>query len=208
MVMRTLVDLELGGKAALMELMTPVAKAFVTDAAQEAASLAIQIHGGYGFLREYRVEQIARDGRITPIYEGTNGIQAATVAGRAIRLDNGAALAQFRAEMEDAIAQATPESAATLRQGLAALERASAAMLARKDIGLTATSYLRLLGLLAFGAAWSRLEAAADASPNPERTRATARFVRDWMLGEVPFLASRCETGGDLGSLPDGAIAI
>ncbi|RAU22431.1 acyl-CoA dehydrogenase [Paramagnetospirillum kuznetsovii] len=208
MVMRTLVDLELGESPALMELMTPVCKAFATEAAQETASLAIQIHGGYGFLREYRVEQIARDARITPIYEGTNGIQAATVAGRVIRMDNGAALREFRAEVEGAAAQATPAFAERLMDGLAALDRASAAMLARRDLGLTATSYLRLIGLLAFGAAWSRLEAAADFAPDPGRIRATASFVRDWMLCEIHALAERCEISAELGSLPDNVFEL
>ncbi|MDO8606393.1 MAG: acyl-CoA dehydrogenase family protein [Phaeospirillum sp.] len=203
LVMRTLVDLELNETPALMELMTPVCKAFVTDAAQEAASLAIQIHGGYGFLREYRVEQIARDARITPIYEGTNGIQAQTVAGRVIRLDNGAALREFKAEIDGAAAIAVPATAAALIQALAAMDKATTAILPRRDVGLIATSYLRLLGLVAFAAAWARLEAAAEAAPNPERVRACATFVRDWMLPEVEHLAARCQSDGELGSLPD-----
>ena len=203
MVMRTLVDLELGKTPALMELMTPVCKAFVTDAAQEAASLAIQIHGGYGFLREYRVEQIARDARITPIYEGTNGIQAATVAGRVIRLDNGAALQEFRTELREAASAATASTSEVLTNGLDALDRASTAMMARRDVGLTATSYLRLLGLLAFGMAWSRLEVAALSAPNPTRVMTVASFVRDWMMSEVGHLATQCEITSEIGSLPD-----
>jgi len=207
MVMRTLVDLELGASPALMELMTPVCKAFATEAAQEAASLAIQIHGGYGFLREYRVEQIARDGRITPIYEGTNGIQAATVAGRVIRLDNGAAIAAFKADMAEARMAATPAMAARLDQALADFDAATAAMLGRRDIGLGAVSYLRLIGLIAFGAAWARLEVAAEYAPNPERIRAVAGFVRDWMLPEVAHLAERCRDGAELAGLADGIFA-
>ncbi|TAN58212.1 MAG: acyl-CoA dehydrogenase [Magnetospirillum sp.] len=203
MVLRTLVDLELDETPALMELMTPVCKAFVTDAAQEAASLAIQIHGGYGFLREYRVEQIARDARITPIYEGTNGIQAQTVAGRVIRLDDGSALREFKAEIADAARIACPAAAAALYHALIAVDKATAATLQCRDIGLIATSYLRLLGLVSFAAAWARLEAAADAAPNPERIRACAAFVRDWVLPEVDHLAVRCQSGGELGSLPD-----
>jgi alkylation response protein AidB-like acyl-CoA dehydrogenase len=207
MVMRTLVDLELGRNPALMELMTPVCKAFATDAAQEAASLAIQVHGGYGFLREYRVEQIARDARITPIYEGTNGIQAATIAGRIIRLDQGRALDEFQTEIREAIAIASPASAQALEGALAALDTATQAVLGRKDIGLVATSYLRLLGLTAFAAAWARLEAAAAFAPNPERIRVCADFVRDWMLPEVDHLARRCANPAELGSLPDAVFA-
>ncbi len=207
MVMRTLVDLDLNRTPALMELMTSVCKAFVTDSAMESANLAIQVHGGYGFLREYRVEQILRDGRITQIYEGTNGIQAATVAGRAIRQGNGAALAEFRAATLEAVAIATPPAAEALRRGLAAFDTATAAMLARDESGLTATSYLRLTGLVAFAAAWARLESAADSAPNPDRIRAIAAFVRDWMLPEVDHLAARCQSDANLRSLPDEVFA-
>ncbi|BAE50828.1 acyl-CoA dehydrogenase family protein [Paramagnetospirillum magneticum] len=207
MVMRTLVDLELGDRPALMELMTPVAKAFATEAAMEAADHAIQVHGGYGFLREYRVEQILRDGRITRIYEGTNGIQAATVAGRVIRLDNGRALTEFKAEVEESMGLASPAFAGALGRALAAWDEASAAMLGRRDIGLTATSYLRLTGLLAFGAAWARLEAKAEHAANPARIRAVAEYVRDWMLPETRHLADLCRNSAELGSLPDGVFA-
>ncbi len=205
MVMRTLVDLELGDRPALMELMTPVCKAFATEAAMEAADHAIQVHGGYGFLREYRVEQILRDGRITRIYEGTNGIQAATVAGRVIRLNNGQALAEFKAEVEAAMGLAPPAFAAALGRALAAWDEASNLMLGRKDIGLTATAYLRLTGLLAFGAAWARLEASAEHAANPTRIRAVAEFVRDWMLPETRHLADLCRNSSELGCLPDEA---
>ncbi|KIL98522.1 Butyryl-CoA dehydrogenase [Paramagnetospirillum magnetotacticum MS-1] len=203
MVMRTLVDLELGEKPALMELMTPVCKAFATEAAMEAADHAIQVHGGYGFLREYRVEQILRDGRITRIYEGTNGIQAATVAGRVIRLDNGRALAEFKAEVEDAMRLASPAFAGALDKALSAWMDAGTVMQSRKDIGLTATSYLRLTGLLAFGSAWARLEAKAEHAAHPARIRAVAEFVRDWMLPESRHLADLCKNASELGSIPD-----
>lgn len=204
MVMRTLVDLDLGDKPALMELMTPVCKAFATDSAMETADHAIQVHGGYGFLREYRVEQILRDGRITRIYEGTNGIQAATVAGRVIRLDNGRALSEFKAEVEAAMGLASPAFSSALGRALAAWDEASAVLLGRKDIGLTATAYLRLTGLVAFGSVWARLEAAADHAANPARIRAVAEYVRDWMLPETRHLADLCKNSAELGSLPDG----
>lgn len=68
---------------------------------------AIQVHGGYGFCTEYKVEQFARDCKITSIYEGTNGIQAIDLFGRKIRMKNGAALNDILAEMRSAVAQAS-----------------------------------------------------------------------------------------------------
>ena len=74
-------------------LLTPLAKAYATDIAVEVASLCVQIHGGMGYIEEAGVAQLLRDARILPIYEGTNGIQAADLVIRKIRLDRGAAAA-------------------------------------------------------------------------------------------------------------------
>jgi hypothetical protein len=171
--------------------MTPVCKAFSTDAAVEAANLAIQIHGGYGYCREYRVEQILRDARITPIYEGTNGIQAMTLTGRLLHLGGGAAAEAFAADIDDLAGRAKPAYGRALTDALNHWRRATDAVRALNDPGMVATSYLRLTGLLAFACGWSRLEAAAADSLHPARTRAVATFVREWMLPEVAALADR-----------------
>jgi alkylation response protein AidB-like acyl-CoA dehydrogenase len=89
----------------LLELLTPLAKAHATDLGNEVASLGVQVHGGMGFIEETGAAQFFRDARITPIYEGTNGIQAADLVGRKLSLSNGAAwsalIADMRAEAED-----------------------------------------------------------------------------------------------------------
>lgn len=74
-----------------VDLLTPIVKAWCTDIAQEVTYLAIQVHGGMGFIEETRVAQYYRDARILPIYEGTNGIQAADLAFRKILRDGGQA---------------------------------------------------------------------------------------------------------------------
>ena len=68
----------------LIAFLTPIVKGFLTEAAMEATSLAVQIHGGHGFIRQTGVEQLMRDARITPIYEGTNGVQALDLLGRKV----------------------------------------------------------------------------------------------------------------------------
>jgi hypothetical protein len=191
MTLRTAAELELDPKSPLAAFMTPVCKAFCTDAAVEAANLAIQIHGGYGYCREYRVEQILRDARITPIYEGTNGIQAMTLSGRLLHLSGGAAAQAFAADIDNQAGRAEPAFALALREALGHWRRATEAVRALNDPGMVATSYLRLTGLLAFASGWSRLESAAAESRNPARTRAVAAFVRDWMLPETAALADR-----------------
>jgi 3-(methylthio)propanoyl-CoA dehydrogenase len=199
MVDRTLVELELGENRPLVEFMTPLCKAFCTDAAVEAAQLAIQVHGGYGYLREYRVEQILRDARITQIYEGTNGIQAMTLAGRLLRLDNGACVRAFADHVRVAAAVADRAglipAAVALDRALEAWNLAAEAVARQAETGYTAAAFLRLSGLVAFAAAWARLEAAADRAPLPARIRAAGDFVRRWMLPETAILSAQCRSG-------------
>ncbi len=82
-----------------LEIMTPLAKAHGTDIGNEVASLGIQVHGGMGYVEETGAAQYFRDARITPIYEGTNGIQAADLVGRKLALDNGGAFATLIADI-------------------------------------------------------------------------------------------------------------
>ena len=88
-----------------LDLLTPLAKAHGTDIGCEVSSIAIQVHGGMGYIEETGVAQFFRDARITPIYEGTNGIQAADLVGRKLSMANGgvlnALIADMRAEAQD-----------------------------------------------------------------------------------------------------------
>ncbi len=85
---------------ALVELLTPLAKAHGTDIGNEVASIGVQIHGGMGYIEETGAAQHFRDARITPIYEGTNGIQAADLVGRKLSMDGGATLLALTARMK------------------------------------------------------------------------------------------------------------
>jgi alkylation response protein AidB-like acyl-CoA dehydrogenase len=76
----------------LLELLTPVAKSWPSQWCLAANDLAIQVHGGYGYTREYKVEQFYRDNRLNPIHEGTHGIQGLDLLGRKVTMENGAAL--------------------------------------------------------------------------------------------------------------------
>ncbi|MCR5871441.1 MULTISPECIES: acyl-CoA dehydrogenase [unclassified Sphingomonas] len=84
----------------LVELLTPLAKAHGTDIGNEVASIGVQIHGGMGYIEETGAAQHFRDARITPIYEGTNGIQAADLVGRKLSMDGGATLLALTARMK------------------------------------------------------------------------------------------------------------
>jgi len=83
--------------------LTPIAKAFGTDTGCEVAHLGVQVHGGMGYIEETGAAQHFRDARIAPIYEGTNGIQAADLVGRKVLKDNGAGVEEFLDELDSFI---------------------------------------------------------------------------------------------------------
>ena len=97
-----------------VEILTPIAKGYVTDRAFEICSQGMQVFGGYGFIEEYPMAQLLRDVRITLIYEGTNGIQAMDLLGRKLGLDKGKPIMDLFGEMQKtvALAKELPELAA------------------------------------------------------------------------------------------------
>ena len=166
----TLIAQELHDAPDFVEFMTPVCKYFGTEAGIRAADLAIQVMGGYGYLREYSAEQNWRDARICAIYEGTNGIHARTLATRGLTLNGGAGARAFAAFVAgsgaglEAEARAWEEAAgAVVAEGAAAAPRADAFMRATCD--------------LAYRAAWARIAEAAGASPDAARLRRLAETL-------------------------------
>jgi len=144
--------------AARGALLTPIAKAFSTDIGNEVSSLGVQIHGGMGFIEETGAAQHFRDARITPIYEGTNGIQAIDLVTRKLGAQGGEAVFALIEELGGVVTQversndpAFGTTGAKLRDALGALDRASRWLLQRlssapNDALAGATPYLRLFG--------------------------------------------------------------
>lgn len=91
----------------LLELLTPIAKSWPSQWALEANSLAIQIHGGYGYTRDYNVEQLYRDNRLNAIHEGTHAIHGLDLLGRKVRMADGTALRILLDEFESTSTRAT-----------------------------------------------------------------------------------------------------
>jgi hypothetical protein len=90
----------------MIDFLIPIAKGYVTDRSCEVCNLGIQVYGGYGYIREYPMEQLLRDCRITPIYEGTNGIQAMDLLGRKLGLNKGRPMMDLLGEIQAALAAA------------------------------------------------------------------------------------------------------
>jgi len=162
-----------------VELLTPIAKAYLSDRGFECAVLAQQVLGGHGYIGEWGLEQIVRDARIAQIYEGANGVQALDLIGRKMVRDGGKMVAAMIGEMrKDAVAD---EYAAPLESAIASLDSATASVLARcaEDPalpGAVSTDYLELFGLTLYAWLWARMAESAADDEFGENKRHTARF--------------------------------
>ncbi len=200
----------------LVDLLIPVVKAWSTDLGCEAASTAIQIHGGMGFIEETGIAQLYRDIRIAPIYEGTNGIQANDLVARKLMRDKGAAARDFIAgllacdgDLATARGKDFPVMRAALAEGVSALSRSTDWLIetygANPALALAgAAPYLRLFGTVAGGwlmamaalAAARRSSEGADDKAFMAAKLTTARFYADNILVEAEGLAAQVMRGG------------
>ena len=177
--------------AARGALLTPIAKAFSTDIGNEVTYLGVQIHGGMGFIEETGAAQHFRDARITPIYEGTNGIQAIDLVTRKLAADGGASVFGLLDELSAIVSRveasndpAFGTTGAKLRDALGSLDRASRWLLERvtsapNDALAGATPYLRLFGSTLGGCLLAGEALAARADGDGERYVTLARFFAE-----------------------------
>jgi len=197
----------------LVAFLTPIVKAFLTDASLEVTSLAVQIHGGSGFIRQTGVEQLMRDARITPIYEGTNGIQALDLLGRKVFGTGGKSLQMMSVRMLDSIQKfgALPQVAPMavdlgrrLEQwGKLAMELGKAAMQDPDEVGAAATDFLQVSGyvcmawcwLVAAGVAAKKLAAGTAEADFYNAKLVTAKHYYDRILPRVDAHAAAARAG-------------
>jgi hypothetical protein len=203
------------GHQARLDLLIPVTKGWCSELGIELTSLAVQIFGGMGFVEETRVAQHFRDSRITTIYEGTTGIQAADLVGRKLVLDKGATMAAVIADMravEEQLGKAAGDDLATIRgslgDGIKALSTATDWVLS--TIGQDASAvmavsvpYLMLAGYVCGGWLMARAAliaqeklAAGEDTDFHEAKLITARFYADQILPKAGALAQTIKAGG------------
>src|SRR3954465_10553959 len=183
-----------GLAAARGALLTPIAKAFSTDIGNEVASLGVQIHGGMGFIEETGAAQHYRDARITPIYEGTNGIQSIDLVTRKLAAEGGASVWALLDELSGIVKRveasndpAFGTTGAKLRDALGSLDRSSKWLLERvasapNDALAGATPYLRLFGSTLGGCMLADEALAAKSNGDagdPQRYVTVARFFAE-----------------------------
>jgi hypothetical protein len=200
-----------GEAAARGALLTPIAKAFSTDIGSEVAYLGVQVHGGMGFIEETGAAQHYRDARITPIYEGTNGIQAIDLVTRKLGANGGESVFALLGELKEIVGRieasndpAFGTTGAKLREALAALERTSRWLLERlasapNDALAGATPYLRLFGVTLGGCmlASEALAAGGDGTAEPARYVTLARFFAENLSVQAPALEKTVTESAD-----------
>ena len=205
-------------------LMTPVVKALFTDLGYEMASLAVQVYGGHGYIRDHGVEQFVRDARIAMLYEGTNGIQALDLVGRKMPAHMGRLLRPFFHPIAAFIE--TRKGDAALAPLVLALERAfgmlqlatgqiaTAGLKDAEEAGAAATDHLRLMGLVAMAymlarsaeIAQGRVAAKQDPDGFYAAKLASARFFTDRVLPQTAALYMAIKSGkGSTMALPEAA---
>ncbi|TPG40420.1 acyl-CoA dehydrogenase [Sphingomonas koreensis] len=177
-----------------LDLLTPLAKAHGTDLGCEVASLGVQVFGGMGYIEETGVAQYFRDARITPIYEGTNGIQAADLVGRKLGLDNGGVLANLIADMRG---EAEGEG---LRGLIDACEGVARRLLgADADDRLAAsTPFLTMLSVAVCGWLMEKQARAAGDDDFGKAKRAVARFYVEQIVPEALGLQAAANAGAEM----------
>lgn len=204
--------------AGLVELLTPIAKAFLTDKGLECTVLGQQCFGGHGYVREWGMEQYVRDVRIAQIYEGTNGIQALDLMGRKVAANGGQNMAVLIQQMRDYAASAKTagmdEFTAPLLSAVDTLEALTRDVLsAAKDdphaVGAASVEYLNAAGYTIYAYMWARMaEAALQAGDDAFYTSKlhTARFYMTRLLPQLDAMAASVRAGSDvLMALPEEA---
>ena len=172
---------------AMVALLTPVAKAFLTDTGLESTIHGQQVFGGHGYVREWGQEQLVRDTRIAQIYEGTNGIQALDLLGRKVGGSRGELLKPFVEEIATFLQGISGNSnwsgeVSTLQQSLQDLTSISEELLQKAAtdenlVNSVAVEYLHLVGYISYGYMWLRMAVAAEEKQ-----------------AEKPYLASKIKT--------------
>ncbi|KAF0867231.1 acyl-CoA dehydrogenase C-terminal domain-containing protein [Pseudomonas sp. LD120] len=193
----------------LVALLTPVAKAFLTDLGLETTVHGQQIFGGHGYIREWGQEQLVRDVRITQIYEGTNGIQALDLVGRKIVGSGGAFYKLFADEIRHFTATADAqllEFTRPLNAALDNLDELTAWLLDKavsnpNEIGAASVEYLQVFGYTAYAYMWALMAKAALGKEQEDDFYAsklgTARFYFARLLPRIHSLTASVKAGSE-----------
>jgi len=193
----------------MVALLTPVAKAFMSDKALDATVMGQQVFGGHGFVREWGQEQLVRDVRITQIYEGTNGIQAMDLMGRKVAMNGGSSIALLAKEIHAFVEDNSGESAQEYTQPLLAslhlLTQATETVVSQAQddanaVGAAAVDFLHLTGYVTYAYMWAKMALTSQALLAEDEAFhgakiATAQFYFQRLLPQTGALAQGISAG-------------
>lgn len=197
------------------DLLTPIVKGWVTELSQELTYLAVQVHGGMGYIEETGVAQYYRDARILTIYEGTTGIQALDLVGRKTLADGGVAvddlLNEIKADLDKIVEPDLQDIVQAVVESTAIAQQAKARVLAYGEksdsaaLGAASVNYMMLLGYLCGGwllakSASLALEQLSGESADDDFLQAKivcARFFTEQLLPRTAALSAAIHAGGD-----------
>ncbi|WP_180003678.1 MULTISPECIES: acyl-CoA dehydrogenase C-terminal domain-containing protein [unclassified Acinetobacter] len=187
-------------------LLTPIAKAYLTDTALQATLEAQMCFGGHGYIREWGMEQCIRDLRISQIYEGTNGVQAIDLIGRKTTKCNGAFIAEYIAEIRDfAVTMADSKVKSAALQVSDEVEALTQFIVEQSKTtpdfsSSVAVDYLHAVGLLSFVYMFARISKAAAAKPESffQNKLVLADFYVEKVLPDLAARAQRIKAGSEL----------
>ena len=196
----------------MLALLTPIAKAFLTDNGHIATNACMQVFGGHGFIKEWGMEQFVRDNRINMIYEGTNTIQSLDLLGRKVLGNNGATLKKFGKLVGALVAEeGVNEKMAEFITPIAILGEQMTKFTTEvgfkgfqnpDEVGAAAVDYLRVAGHLVFGYFFARMAqvalreiAAGSTDPFYTAKLQTARFYFAKLFPETATLMRTARTG-------------
>jgi butyryl-CoA dehydrogenase len=182
---------------AVLGLLTPVAKTWPSEWALAANDIAIQVHGGYGYTRDFDVEQLYRDNRLNPIHEGTTGIQGLDLLGRKILRDGGRIFAQFAARVAATVAAAEVKFPAEAQKLAGAMDALQAALRSlsgangEADMLANATSFLSAFGHTVVGFLWLDIAVKIDPARCEENFAAGKQAAARYFFAfEMPKVAA------------------
>ncbi|THF83620.1 acyl-CoA dehydrogenase [Deinococcus sp. KSM4-11] len=212
--------------ADLVALLTPIAKAFMTDNGFNITVQSQQVYGGHGFIQEWGMEQFVRDARIGQIYEGTNGIQALDLLGRKVLMDGGKKLQKLAATLQDFVDEHESDEHIgdyVGQLGKAAQQLGSLTMVIGQkamqeggadEVNAAAVDYLRFFGHVVYGYLWARMAKIAQDNIDAGKDKdgfylakvQTARFYFAKLFPETKSLAATIKAGNETLAVDDRAV--
>ncbi|TDF41855.1 acyl-CoA dehydrogenase [Alteromonadaceae bacterium M269] len=200
---------------AKLAFLTPIVKAFLTETAQESTSYGMQVFGGHGFIKEWGMEQLARDTRICTMYEGTTGIQAIDLLARKVAGSKGELLNIFAQEVKDYCLSIRGESqfnawSNSIEKHVDEWLQMTGEIMQRaaknpEELGAASVDYLMYSGYVVVGYFWlkiavtaqQKLDAGTDDAEFYKAKLLTAKFYFDRLLTRTRSLVSSIESGAD-----------